>query len=65
MQFDGREFTHIETTPDATVCADVQRVTGLRDRRIGRLIGAGVLPLTDKLMPKAIAQATTIANRYI
>lgn len=65
VQFDGREFTHIETTPDATVCADVQRVTGRRDRRIGRLIGAGVLPLTDKLMPKAIAQATPIANRYL
>lgn len=65
VKFDGRRFTHDTTTPNVTVCADIQRVTGRRDRRIGRLIGAGFLPLTDKLMPKAVAQAKPIANRYL
>ena len=65
VQFDGRNFYHAETIPHVTVCADVQRVTGRHDRRLGRLIGAGMLPLTDKLLPSAIAEATPIANRYL
>jgi len=65
VQFDGRQFFHVATTPHATVHADVQRVTGRHDRRIGRLIGNGILPLTDKLIPRAVAEATPIANRYL
>lgn len=65
VRFDGQRFSHVATTPHATVHADVQRVTGRRDRRVGRLIGSGILPLTDKLIPRAVAQATPIANRYL
>jgi hypothetical protein len=65
VRFDGRNFTHIVTIPAATVCADVQRVTGRRDRRIGRFMGSSILPMTDKLIPRAVAEATPIANRYL
>lgn len=65
IQFDGRRFTYLSTTPCATVQAEVQRISGSRDRRIGRLVGARILPLTEKLIPKAIDQATPIANGYL
>ncbi|KAA5539215.1 hypothetical protein FYK55_25175 [Roseiconus nitratireducens] len=65
VRFDGRRFSEISTIPQVTVCASVQRVTGHRDRPLGRLIGSGIMPMTDHLIPKAVAEATPIANGYL
>jgi hypothetical protein len=65
VQFDGRQFTHLSTTPCVNVHGKLQRVTGRRDRPIGRVIGSGMRPLASHLIPQAEVQATPIAKRYL
>ena len=65
VSFDGRRFTHDRTEPRATVTGKLRRVTGHRDRPIGRLIGRGVEPIAKKMLPDAICEAQPIANRYL
>ncbi|MDG2221909.1 MAG: hypothetical protein P8L85_11035 [Rubripirellula sp.] len=65
VQFDGQNFRHVNTIPAATVRADIQRVTGRRDRPLGKFLGSGIQPLADNLIPKALTEATPIANQYL
>lgn len=65
VQFDGRHFSHLKTTPSAQVHAKLHRVTGPRDRPLGRMFGAGMKPIAEHMVPRAIAAAGPVANRYL
>ena len=65
IRFDGRNFVHVATTPQATVCGRLCRVTGRLDRRAGRLLGRGMMPIANRMVPRAVAEAVPIANRYL
>ena len=65
VQFDGREFMHLETTPWARVYGQLQRVTNRRDGPMGRLAGAAAKPIGKHLIPRVEVQAKPIAEYYL
>lgn len=65
VEFDGRNFTRISTASNVSMSAEVQQIKVCRDRRLGRLAAAGVQPIAEKLIPRAICEAKPIANGYL
>jgi hypothetical protein len=65
IRFDGREFIPVQTTPWAQVHGELHRIEGRRGRPIGRVIGRLMLPVGQRLVPRAEAQATPIARSYL
>ncbi len=65
VSFDGRRFSHDRTEPRAKLSGKLRRVTGHRDRPIGRLIGRGAEPIAKKMVPRALCEAQPIAEQYL
>jgi hypothetical protein len=65
VRFDGRHFTVVETVPWAEVHGELERVEGRHGRRFGRVVGRLLLPIGRRLVPRAEAEATPIAERIL
>lgn len=65
IRFDGHTFTNMCTTANIDLQGCVQEVRGRRNRPAGRVLGRGIKPLVQKLMPRAVAQAKPIAEQHV
>jgi hypothetical protein len=65
MQFDGRKFSRVETTPWAEVHAELERVEGRHGGPVGRAVGRVVRPLGELLIPRAEREALPIGEYYL
>ena len=65
VKFDGRQFTYAGTTLSTEICADLQRITGRRNRPLGRALGSGLRSLAQKMIPRALREAKPLAHRYL
>jgi hypothetical protein len=69
VRFDGRKFSLAGTTPSAQVHGELESVEGRRGGPVGRAVGRVALPVGRRLMPRAEAQATPVAesilNNYV
>jgi hypothetical protein len=62
VDFDGRKFAMVETTPWAQVHAELESVEGRRGGCVGRAVGHMLRPVGQLLMPHAERQGTPIGE---
>jgi hypothetical protein len=65
VRFDGRKFFLVQTTPWAQVHGELHCIEGRRGGPVGRVVGRLMLPMGRRLVPRAEAQATPIAQSYL
>jgi hypothetical protein len=65
VRFDGRKFAALETVPWAQVNGRLDRVEGRRGGPVGRIVGRVARPFGQRLVPRALAEATPIGEYYL
>jgi hypothetical protein len=62
VRYDGRKFSRVETIPSAEAHVDLDRVEGIHGRLPGRVVGRLARPIAERLIPRAEAQASAVAD---